>query len=54
MKLEEQNYYLKWKVEYLEKWIKKNNPDAKLFKEDSSEFDELSNESENNKEQSDE
>ena len=54
MKLEEQNYYLKWKNEYLEKWIKKNNPDAKLFKEDSSEFDELSNESENNKEQSDE
>jgi len=39
MKLEEQNYYLKWKVEYLEKWIKKNNPDAKLYKEDNSEYE---------------
>ena len=39
MKLEEQNYYLKWRVEYLEKWIKKNNPDAKLYKEDNSEYE---------------
>ena len=39
MKLEEQNYYLKWKNEYLEKWIKKNNPDAKLYKEDDSEYE---------------
>ena len=41
MKLEEQNYYLKWKVEYLEKHIKKNNPDAKLYAEDDSEYQEL-------------
>ena len=44
MQLEEQNYYLKWKNEYLEKWIKKNNPDAKLFSEDSSEYDEIKKE----------
>ena len=39
MTIEQDNYYLKWRSEYLEKWIKKNNPDAKLFKEDSSEYD---------------
>ncbi len=47
MKLEEQNYYLKWKNEYLEKWIKKNNPDAKLFAEDSSEYDAIKKEQPN-------
>ncbi len=41
MKLEEQNYYLKWKNDYLEMWIRKNNPDAKLFAEDGSEYKEI-------------
>ena len=41
MKLEEQNYYLKWKNDYLERWIRKNNPDAKLFAEDGSEYKEI-------------
>ena len=26
MTIEQDNYYLKWRSEYLEKWIKKNNP----------------------------
>ena len=39
MQLEEQNYYLKWKNQYLEQWIRKNHPDAKIFLEDSSEYD---------------
>ena len=41
MKLEEQNYNLKWKNYYLERWIRKNNPDAKLFAEDGSEYKEI-------------
>ena len=44
MTIEQDNYYLKWRSEYLEKWIKKNNPDAKLFKEDSSEYDAIKEE----------
>ena len=47
MVIEQDNYYLKWKNEYLEKWIKKNNPKAKLFKEDGSEYDAIRKEKSN-------
>ena len=47
MQLEQDNHYLKWKNEYLEKWIKKNNPDAKLFAEDRSEYDAIRKEQSN-------
>ena len=41
MKIEEQNHYLKFKVSYLEKWIYKHSPKAKLYKDDPSGYDEL-------------
>ena len=31
MQLEEQNYYLKWRNQYLEQWIRINHPDAQVF-----------------------
>ena len=41
MKTETDNWYLEWKVSYLEKWIKKHVPDAALYAEDDETFNEI-------------
>ena len=43
MKTETDNWYLKWKVGYLEQKIKEHLPDAKLYDKDNELFNEIKN-----------
>jgi len=53
MNTETQNWYLEWKVSYLEKWIKKHIPNATLYDKDDETFNKIKKGLNSDKEQSD-
>ena len=53
MSTETDNWYLKWKVDYLEKRIKENFPNATLYDKDDALFNEIKKGLNSDKEQND-